>query len=301
MQPKILLGAYRYGFNGQEHSDDVTEGNYTALFWEYDARIGRRWNVDPVSKPWQSSYTCFSNSPIIKVDFNGDDDFFNSDGSFAYRTKTGTLIKVLTEDGAKLLSDIKPNTPNNVKALVNIVGHYRNDASIPNNVQLGISPNTSSKQHIAYTTTLGIMVSAKDGVSKTENDYNSLISTLVHEEKHREAGDPQKGNAYKYSDHTAIYEKQMDDKTFKNTSNEFKTGMLENYSQYLLGALDANEIDENQFNNKVIAINNKFKKEGIGIVTMPSSSGTPLVFVRGKSNKGEATESKPLESKTSPH
>jgi len=38
------VGGYRYGFNGQEKSDEIKgEGNsYTALFWEYDPRIGRR-------------------------------------------------------------------------------------------------------------------------------------------------------------------------------------------------------------------------------------------------------------------
>ena len=44
--------AYRYGFNGQEKSDEIKgEGSsYTAEFWEYDPRIGRRWNIDPEEK-----------------------------------------------------------------------------------------------------------------------------------------------------------------------------------------------------------------------------------------------------------
>jgi hypothetical protein len=36
--------AYRYGFNGMEKDVEVA-GNqniYTAAFWEYDARLGRR-------------------------------------------------------------------------------------------------------------------------------------------------------------------------------------------------------------------------------------------------------------------
>ena len=53
---------YRYGMNGQEKDDEVSgAGNsYTAQFWQYDPRIGRRWNVDPVTYPWQSSYSCFN-------------------------------------------------------------------------------------------------------------------------------------------------------------------------------------------------------------------------------------------------
>jgi hypothetical protein len=39
--------AYRYGFNGQEKDDEVCgSGNLnTAEFWEYDTRLGRRWNT----------------------------------------------------------------------------------------------------------------------------------------------------------------------------------------------------------------------------------------------------------------
>ena len=34
---------YRYGFNTQEKDDDVFIGAYTAEYWEYDSRLGRRW------------------------------------------------------------------------------------------------------------------------------------------------------------------------------------------------------------------------------------------------------------------
>ncbi len=63
----------RYGFNGQEKDDEIAQGIYTAEFWEYDSRLGKRWNTDPVVKPWESSYACFNNNPINMVDPNGDD------------------------------------------------------------------------------------------------------------------------------------------------------------------------------------------------------------------------------------
>lgn len=40
---------YRFGgSNGQERDDEVSgEGrSYSAEFWEYDAALGRRWNID---------------------------------------------------------------------------------------------------------------------------------------------------------------------------------------------------------------------------------------------------------------
>jgi hypothetical protein len=51
-------GKYRFGYKGQEKDDEVsgTGNTNTAAFWEYDNRLGRRWNTDPVIKPWNSSY-----------------------------------------------------------------------------------------------------------------------------------------------------------------------------------------------------------------------------------------------------
>jgi RHS repeat-associated protein len=74
--------AYRYGMNGQEKDDEIASGIYTAEYWEYDSRLGRRWNVDPVRKPWISPYICFSDNPIIFVDPNGDDDYFDYQGKY---------------------------------------------------------------------------------------------------------------------------------------------------------------------------------------------------------------------------
>jgi RHS repeat-associated protein len=64
--------SYRYGMNGQEHDQEFGAGTYTAEFWEYDSRTARRWNVDPVVKPWLSLYATFDNNPIRIADPNGD-------------------------------------------------------------------------------------------------------------------------------------------------------------------------------------------------------------------------------------
>lgn len=63
---------YLFGFNGMEKDNEVYgEGNsYTAEFWEYDPRLGRRWNIDPHSEKyaWQSPYVAFNNNPIFFED-----------------------------------------------------------------------------------------------------------------------------------------------------------------------------------------------------------------------------------------
>lgn len=74
--------AYKYGFNGQEKDDEVAgSGNInTAMFWEYDTRLGRRWNLDPKPETSYSSYSVLRNNPIWFTDPFGDTtsyDFFS--------------------------------------------------------------------------------------------------------------------------------------------------------------------------------------------------------------------------------
>ena len=55
--------------------------SYTAEFWQYDTRTIRRWNIDPVIKPGESTYAVFANNPIRLVDPNGANagDYYSAD------------------------------------------------------------------------------------------------------------------------------------------------------------------------------------------------------------------------------
>ena len=95
---KKCVNAYRFGFNGMEKDDEVfnsTGSSYTAEFWQYDSRLGRRWNIDPVVKPWESSYATFANNPILYVDTKGDD-IIPSD-KFK-KSPYGTVLKKLSSN-----------------------------------------------------------------------------------------------------------------------------------------------------------------------------------------------------------
>jgi RHS repeat-associated protein len=61
--------------NAQEKDEELA-GTYAAEYWQYDSRLGRRWNVDPVTKPHECSYAAFANNPIWFVDPNGADTSF---------------------------------------------------------------------------------------------------------------------------------------------------------------------------------------------------------------------------------
>jgi len=64
--------SYRYSINRQEKDRELNENITTAEFWEYDSRLGRRWNIDPKSTTGISSYNCFAGNPILLTDINGD-------------------------------------------------------------------------------------------------------------------------------------------------------------------------------------------------------------------------------------
>jgi hypothetical protein len=94
---------YRYGFNGMESDYEIKNSggtSYTAEYWEYDSRLGRRWNVDPVNKPWQSCYSAFANNPIFFVDPEGNNEWHPEDDGSGKGTQ-----KLVADEG-----DLDANT-----------------------------------------------------------------------------------------------------------------------------------------------------------------------------------------------
>ncbi|MDD3687815.1 MAG: hypothetical protein PHE56_13760 [Bacteroidales bacterium] len=134
---KPLCSSYLFGFNGQEKDDEVTGQTgsvYTAMFWEYDARIGRRWNIDPVDKPWLSSYHAFSNNPVARIDPLGDDDYFSSNGKFLYRDNSRTdYIRIIPQEKVDELVN---------KYQENLLYLGKNVVHIPISVQSEFSQNS---------------------------------------------------------------------------------------------------------------------------------------------------------------
>jgi len=68
---------YRFGFNTQEKVTELGSDIYTAEFWMYNAQLGRRWNVDPLSDNKHNigiaPYSVLVNNPIKYIDPNGAD------------------------------------------------------------------------------------------------------------------------------------------------------------------------------------------------------------------------------------
>lgn len=74
---------YRYGFNGHEKSVEISEGSMTSQFWEYDSKIGKRWNLDPKPIIGISSYSVFKGNPLFYKDVLGDTTYqFSKKGKY---------------------------------------------------------------------------------------------------------------------------------------------------------------------------------------------------------------------------
>lgn len=98
--------AYRYGFNGKENDNDITEGGQDYGMRIYECRLGRFLSVDPLQNkyPDLTPYQFTNNSPIANVDLDGLERYFYK---LLIDSKTGntTLTHLVTEEREPTLTD----------------------------------------------------------------------------------------------------------------------------------------------------------------------------------------------------
>jgi len=91
-----------YGLNGQKRSFEISKTAQTALFWEYDGDVGKRWNVDSKPNINFSPYSVFEDNPIFKTDPRGDTVWLYSttlpEASDLLSPATHTFLVVKTSD-----------------------------------------------------------------------------------------------------------------------------------------------------------------------------------------------------------
>lgn len=114
---------YKFGFNGQEQDNEIYgKGNLTtAEFWEYDTRLGRRWNLDPIDMVSKSNYSCFNNNLIVNVD------------------RLGNTPTIYMDEAGNILSSNKDNLDNRV-----VVIEDENKAAFQNTLSNAKQLGTSS-------------------------------------------------------------------------------------------------------------------------------------------------------------
>ena len=162
---------YRYGFNGQEKSDELDDnGNsYTAEYWQYDSRIARRWNVDPVFIEWESSYAVFRNSPITLNDPNGDCSGPNCP-DFSYPT-VHIYSNVFTQDEHKIVEQAKINLElalfANGHGHIRVVLHKHSSNSLNN-----LPQNFSGRNALIF---VGSNITTMENFSKIDPSFSARL------------------------------------------------------------------------------------------------------------------------------
>jgi Metallopeptidase toxin 2 len=234
---KGCAGAYRYGFNGQEKVDEISGvGNHnTALFWEYDTRLGRRWNVDPVMKPWRSPFDAFNNNPIIMIDPNGDDDFFHLDGTVTHKKTKINIIRIGTEKDNVTLYEYLASSAHKLedkfKLAERIANHYAPKAGISKKIDIAF--NVSKEKNPMWesdgniTVNFGMLLYSINSFNNSAN----LINTFVHEKAH--INKPIKT----FKDHAETYCTQVTDPSFSETDDAHQLGTIIELSKRILNSL----------------------------------------------------------------
>ena len=195
-------GGYRYGFNGQEKTPELDESHTTALYWEYDGRLGRRWNMDPILKPMISPYCTFNNNPINRIDPNGDDDYFDSEGNFLTHTNTQyNYIRVMNDEelfNYQTKSDFDVNSvtttissfdycdKSNERMLYKILEFYTKPLKLPT-IRSTYNVRPSDADAVACTNAQNKTVSItlfEGHISKDCDISHKLVSSIIHEKVH---------------------------------------------------------------------------------------------------------------------
>jgi RHS repeat-associated protein len=167
-----MMAEYRHGFNGQERDDEVngTPNTYTATFWEYDGRTGRRWNLDPKPITSISHYATFALNPMMYTDPQGDklvtdgkttskDDLKLLAGKYADALAFSTTNNTVSLDFEKLKGNFKDKQGNfdqaafdafknsalqdkGVSLLNDIIGSPKNYLYTSSYAQMAFNPQT---------------------------------------------------------------------------------------------------------------------------------------------------------------
>jgi hypothetical protein len=304
------------------------------MYWEYDSRIGRRWNVDRVVKAPLSSYLCFSGSPISRVDKNGADDYFDSFGNFLFSTKKGTQIKVIRTWELSIAMMMSKDSEGTITTLARamkmavplntaeyesrsefynaakwvntskILTYYGKQVGVKGDIttyaeegQSEIVAETSGGKERGVSVNTNYNSSGK--ISNSVNDIGGLKATLSHEMGHQI-----EGASMSFLDHANIYlNYDINTNYFKSIKDaDVKWGTLGSYANHILNHLvDTEGSTSGELEKKARAIEKTFndKKTGytISIYLSPYASEQNKVGITNtKTNEARKVEYNKLES-----
>ena len=243
--PGTYMGAslQPYKFNGKEL--DLMHGLNT---YDYGARqyypVVPVWDrMDPLCEKYYgvSPYAYCHNNPIMRVDPNGMDDYFNNRGIFLYSKGTGSNMLIQNRNGFSNLSTYNLRNKSNMQIAANVVGHYARKVGIKYNqnggkgtVGVGTMHDTDNEGRVLAGTKDGnIYIKVTNGhLDEYMYDFNQLMGTLRHENEHKK--DQQIRNR-KASDirHAEIILTEIRSNEFSKSSKEYQNAQIEMFRHYI--------------------------------------------------------------------
>lgn len=177
---------YEFGFNGQLNNNEIISPKSvtTAMFWEYDCRIARRWNLDPKPHFSHSAYSTYMGNPILFSDILGDtiriyyNDDYGIEQSFKY--VPGMSADSDNSFANKTIQDLNKLYEGNAgKEMLNSLNKNKKDINIRENTD-----PTNPGSH-----TIGLNVyfdpnSNLSGIDVNGNNTTESFITLGHELAH---------------------------------------------------------------------------------------------------------------------
>ena len=238
--------------------------------------------------PFISPYAYCHNNPVLLVDPDGMDDYFSNNGRFMYSTSKGSKVYV----GNNLITTVPLTSKTSRQAVANVMGYYAKEVGISYYAKggqpVGDSPKgtvgladfgKSSDATPAHTKGDDIHVNRNGNkICSTLYDKYNIMSTLEHEEYHKEAGHGKNGSL-SASAHADIYAKQIGSSTFLNTTEEYQTGIIESFIKYLNYAIE-DGTNDTRINSLINDVNNSLQKLGHQIFYERDGSGSFNIYSR---------------------
>ena len=189
-ESKSLASSQRYKYNGKEL--DRTHG----LDWyDYGARMYdpalARWMVpDPLAEKYYSvsPYSYCHDNPMNATDPDGRDDFFDENGNFIKKTKTGDNIMIKSGNN-KYVNFTSVDFGKRHGALIGIGSYYLSQLDHDFNISVertgGENPLDAAVANIEGTGKYFILIDQEGKVNPEYGVASNFISSLYHETRHR--------------------------------------------------------------------------------------------------------------------
>jgi hypothetical protein len=221
----------------------------------YDPELGRFFSPDnyvqaPGNSQSYNRYAYCHDNPINRIDPDGNDDYFNNNGTFLYSKGDGGTIYVMQNGSFVPFQSMNLSTKANMKIGARIVGHYARQVGIKYNMNGGtghVGISTMHKQDkegrvLAATSNDNIYLNVTSGkLDEFMYNFYNMESTLTHEKEHKE----NPGTTENRPDvHAQIALKEMSSKFFAKASKEYQESIINQFYGYIREAR-SNGIQDN--------------------------------------------------------